>query len=382
MAYIALEVLSSRARAFIEIRCNIASRMRLSTLELFGLGALSGVKLSFGALGGPEEAPRALTVLFGADGVGKTSVLAAIASTRPGHPLPLLPRRARGSDAPAEVPFAVTEWLLGDDDSERPHALRCASPNAQLGEQEAEAGLRRREQALFDRRAQERGGYAFAAFSGARWFSRTPVMLATPERTVLRYDVRAAASFDDASRADLTRETKQVLSIAAIGAALERGDEASELVALDAALREVAALVLGPFGAEYEGVHAPTLEPMFVVDGRDATFEELPRGARHLLAIVCLSMRVLHGAYAGSGRPVREREGLVLVDDLEAQQEAAVLRHVPSLLKTALPRVQWVVASSAAVVTLGCERDEVVALRREAEASRVSVHEGAFAVLH
>jgi hypothetical protein len=365
--------------------------MRLSTLELFGVGALSGVKLAFGdgtqpASGSAGPSPRALTVLFGADGVGKTAVLTAIASTRPGHPLPLLPRRSRGSDeAPTEVPFATTEWMLGDDDPDRPHPLRVSSPNAHLGEHDGEAALRRREQALFDRRAQEHGGYAFVAFSGARWFSRTPVVVASPERTVLRYDVRAAASFDDASRADLTRETKQVLAVAAIGSALERegGAGVGDLSRFDIALREVAALVLAPFRAEYDGVEVRSLEPLFSLEGRDAMFEELPRGARHLLAIVTLSMRVLYAAYGGSPRAIREREGLVLIDDLESQQDAAVLRHLPSLLKAVLPRVQWIVATSASAVTLGCERDEVVALRREpAHDGRVLVHEGAFAVLH
>jgi hypothetical protein len=258
-----------------------------------------------------------------------------------------------------------------------------ASPNAQLGEPEAEAGLRRREQALFDRRAQERGGYAFVAFSGARWFSRAPVVLATPERTVLRYDVRGAVAFDDASRADLTRETKQVLTVAAIGSSLERAaGEGGDLSQLDTALREVAAIVLAPFSAEYDHVDPRSLEPIFTLETRDVVFEELPRGARHLFAIVVLATRVLYAAYGGPQRPIREREGVVLIDDLESQQDTAQLRHLPVFLKSALPRVQWIVSTSASPVTLGCERDEVIALRREAEHDRVLVHEGAFAVLH
>jgi hypothetical protein len=351
--------------------------MRLSHIELYGTGSLSGVKLGFG------EEPRGLTVLFGADGVGKTTVLSAIASTRPGHALPIIPRRSRATEeeAPREVPFAIAEWMLGDDDPERPHPLRVASPNAQIAD-DGESALRRREQALFDKRAQDRGGYAFAAFSGARWFSRTPVMLATPERTVIRYDVRASASFDDASRADLTRETKQVLSFAGIASALEKEQGAGDLAALDAALRDVASIALAPFHAQYDGVHPRTLEPIFSFEGRDAIFEDLPRGARHLLAIMAGAVRVLHGAYASSDKPVRAREGVVLVDDLEAQQDTALLRHIPALLKAALPRVQWIVATSATPVTLGCERDEVVALRREPDEGRVVVHEGAFAVLH
>jgi len=351
--------------------------MRLASIELFGLGALSNVKIAFDA-----SEPRALTVLFGADGVGKTTILSAIASTRPGHAMPIVPRRRAPSDAePREAPFVVSDWMLGDDDPERPHPLRVVSPNTPRGDHEdGEVALKRREQALFDRRAQEHGGYAFAAFSGARWFSRTPVLLASPERTILRYDVRSASSFDDATRADLTREVKQVLSFAAIASALDHGH--GELGELDRTLREVAQVVLSPYRAEYEGVDAKSLEPLFAFEGRDAIFEDLPRGARHLLAIVTLVIRVLHGATPGASNALRQREGVVLVDDLEAQQEASLVRHLPALLKIALPRVQWIVSSSSSAITLGCERGEVIALRREPEEGRVVVHEGAFAVLH
>lgn len=363
--------------------------MRLASIHLFGMGALSGVGLSFG-----DGEPRSLTVLFGGDGVGKTTVLGAIGNTRPGHAIPILPRRARiaEDDDDREVPSALAEWVLGDDDPERPHPLRVASPNwpgpprregAPPGDADGEAALRRREQALFNRRAQEHGGYAFAWFSGARWFSRTPVVLASPERTVLRYDVKASPSFDDATRADSTRDTKQTLAFAAIGAALEKqGDGASEIAALDAALRESAAIVLSPFRAEYTGTDPTTLEPVFSFEHRRIAFEELPRGARHLLAIVTMSVRALAAAYPLAERPTREREGVFVVDDLEAQQDAPILRHMPALLRTTLPRAQWILATSAPAVTLGCERGEVIALRRDAEAGRVIVHDDAAAVLH
>ncbi len=348
--------------------------MRLGSIELFGLGALSNVKIAFDA-----TEPRALTVLFGGDGVGKTTILSAIASTRPGHAMPIVPRR-RAEDEPREIPFVISDWMLGDDDPERPHPLRVVSPNTPRVEgEDGEAALKRREQALFDRRAQEHGGYAFAAFSGARWFSRTPVLLASPERTVLRYDVRAATSFDDATRADLTRETKQVLSFAAIASSLEHGE--GDLGELDRALREAAQIVLAPYRADYEGIDARTFEPRFAFEGRDAIFEELPRGARHLLAIMALSIRVLYGASPSSDKPIRQREGVIVVDDLETQQETSLVRHLPALLKIALPRVQWIVSSSSSAITLGCERGEVIALRREPE-GRVVVHEGAFAILH
>src|SRR5438876_12174765 len=133
--------------------------MLLSELRLVGVGPLADVVVRVAN----GERPRLATVVVGAGGTGKSSLLAAIASTRPGHTLPLGRPWAR---APASPAFAVAEWLLDDDDPARPHVLRVASPNAALEEREDEALLRRREQAHFDRRATE-GGFACVAISGA-----------------------------------------------------------------------------------------------------------------------------------------------------------------------------------------------------------------------
>src|SRR5205823_6450433 len=82
--------------------------------------------------------------------------------------------------------------------------------------------------------------------------------LSTPERSILRYDVRTPATFDDPTRADLTRETKQVLSYAAIAHALggNRADYV-HLARFDDAVREVVDALLEPFGFAYAGI-APT----------------------------------------------------------------------------------------------------------------------------
>ena len=92
----------------------------------------------------------------------------------------------------------VAEWVLGQDDPSRPHPLVVTSPMAVLPDEAPElAGARRREQALFDKRAQHEGGFVFLAISGARWFSRSATVITTPEKSVLRYDVRQPATFDD-----------------------------------------------------------------------------------------------------------------------------------------------------------------------------------------
>ena len=99
-------------------------------------------------------------------------------------------------------------------------------------------------------------------------------MLSTPERSILRYDVRSPATFDDPTRADLTRETKQVLAYAGIARALasERPEHA-HLERLDIAVREVVDLMLAPFGFTYAGFagthHGQTMRPVLErVDGR------------------------------------------------------------------------------------------------------------------
>ncbi len=322
--------------------------------------------------------PRAVTVLFGADGTGKTSLLAALAQTRPGNALPPLPPAGReprpAGDGPA---WAAAEWLLGEDDPERPHPLVVASPAAVLpGETPEAAAARRREQALFDRRAQTEGGHVFVSFSGARWFSRTPNMLTAPDRSILRYDVRQPpATFDDPTRADLTRETKQVLAYAVVGAALGAGRaEFDHLSRFESALREAIDVVLEPFDLRYAGVNPTTLEPQArSARGGLVSFDALPRAARHLVAFVALPLRALFAAYPGSDTP-REREGVVAIDDVESQQDPALLRTLVPLLRNALPGVQWILTTASTHLALACDANEVVALRRTS--SRVELGEG------
>jgi len=277
----------------------------------------------------------------------------------------------------------VADWFLGDDDPPRPHPLRVVSANAKLdGERDDAALLRRREQAIFDRRAAE-SGFVLVPFSGARWFSRTPVMLTTPDRNVLRHDARASASFDDPTRADLARETKQVLSLAAISAALSRGSgrrEATRAGLLDRAAREALEILLEGSGATYLGASPERLDPLFAFDGREVELDDLPRSLRHRVAFAALTLRALAAAYPG--RDPRDGEGVVLLDDLELEQDPRAQRALPGLLRRALPRVQWIVTTASPSVAVGCDAHEVIALRRLPGSRRVVVHQGDAAVMH
>ncbi|MGK3960025.1 hypothetical protein WMF38_44125 [Sorangium sp. So ce118] len=409
--------------------------MLLSRVRLAHVGPFDDLSLSFGDAAG---APRRLVVLFGGDGVGKTSILSAIASTRPGYAVAQL--RSRGEES--APPVVVTDWMLGTDDPARAHPLRIASPNARLDEPEDAALLRRREQSLFERRAAE-GGFVLVALSGARWFSRTSIVLTTPERSILRYDVRAAASFDDATRTDLARETKQVLSFVPVAAALARGNaterpaaqpgghdgrnghggpgrydapssarpdahadgpsdaqlnapsdaqpnaqlnvrlhaQSARLDALDRALKEVLSALLDGHGVRYVGVDPLRLEPIFErADGQRVDFDDLGRSARHTIAFGALALRALAAAHP-SGDP-RLAEGVVLIDDIEAQQPVHRQRSLAARLRAALPNVQWIITTSSPAIALGCELSDVIALRREPSSGRVELHEGPDAVLH
>ncbi|MFO0740915.1 MAG: hypothetical protein U0270_33770 [Labilithrix sp.] len=306
-----------------------------------------------------SETPRPLTVLFGGDGTGKTSILNALAVTRPGHALPPIPP----AGAPrAEGPsWVATDWLLGEDDPERPHPLVVASPSAVLqGETPDTASVRRREQAHFDRRAQNEGGHVFVSFSGARWFSRVPNMLTVPERTILRYDIRQPnASFDDPTRADLTRDTKQIISYASVGAALGAGRaEFDHLARFEEALREVIDVVLEPFDLVHAGVSPTSLEPQARsrATGAIVPFDAIPRAARHR-RLRRHPLRAL-AAYPGADAP-RERARASSPSTTPRASKIPRSSASSRLLRRALPNVQWILTTSSTQLALACDASEI-----------------------
>jgi len=210
------------------------------------------------------------------------------------------------------------------------------------------------------------------------------VLLTTPDRTVLRHDARATVSFDDATRADLARETKQVLAFAAVSSALSAsaGEEGAEGRShlLDRALREVVAVLLEGSGAAYLGTSERSLEPTFMLGDRAVELDDLPRSLRHRVAFATLTVRALAAAYPD--KDPRGAEGVVLLDDLEVQQDGRALAGLPALLRRALPRVQWIVTTASPQVAAGCDVSEVMALRRMPGSTRVELHQGPEAVMH
>src|SRR6478609_649499 len=251
--------------------------MYLLRAELHGVGPFDHLELSFTD---EHEQPRRMIVLHGGGGVGKTSVLSAIGTSRPGHATVQQPRtdhqRQIDGNAPA---WAATDWLLGQDDPERPHPLCVASPNVKLPGTDQQELTRRREQALFDRVASE-GGFAFLSIAATRWFSRQPIAISAPSRSVARYDVKQAAGLDDATRSDLSRETKQALAYAEIGSALAERRPVEGEVRLDTlgpAMLKVVSGLVGLTGFSYFGLDPLSWEPMFrSSDGSRVPFDALP----------------------------------------------------------------------------------------------------------
>lgn len=354
--------------------------MYLLRAELHGVGPFDHLQLSFAD---EQDQPRRLIVIQGGGGVGKTSLLGAIGTSRPGHttvqqPRPEQPRLADGS-APA---WAVADWLLGQDDPERPHPLRVASPNVKLAGPEDIELTRRREQALFDRVAAD-GGFAFLSIPATRWFSRQPIAISSPTRGVARYDVKQASSLDDATRADLARETKQALAYAAIGTALAERRPPEGDVRLDTlgpAMLKVVSHLVGLSGFTYEGLDALSWEPMFRSGaGTRLSFDALPTRARHLVAFGALSLRTVWAAYPD--RDPRLAEGVILIDEIDLHQDSAVASKLPAALRAALPAVQWIVTTSSSVLASGAAQGEILALRSSSE-GRVEVHAGPAATTH
>jgi hypothetical protein len=237
----------------------------------------------------------------------------------------------------------------------------------------------RREAVFFDKLARE-GGFVFLCFSALRWFSKSPLLLSAPERTVRRYDVRGHEPLDDATRNDLTRDVKQALTYAAIVRALPDLDQGRHR-----ALGDDMALVVGKlvdvFGFEYLGLDPASLEPQFKSQrGRQISFDRLPTAVKHAVAFGALSVRALWAAYPGLSPLLAQ--GVVAVDQLELNQDAVTAVTILEVLSSTLPNVQWLVTTRMPELLSARASEERFVLRKSDTDDRVRVHTGDEASLH
>lgn len=343
------------------------------------------------SLGGGQQVPWPLAdasrgrvcVLHGAGGTGKSLLLGAVCSTRPGH----VQRLMGGTSQPGAV--VQCHWSLGQEEPNRPHPLVVTSgPSAQL--QTLDAGLRR-EQGLYDRKASA-GGFALVMIPAHRRFGQSPIYLADPARTLQGYEPRAGSSWLDPARADLTRSVKQILSYASFGAAMSRverqggqgsaaadGSVAIEL--LDQVLRSALDRLLVEQALTYVGASAATFEPMFRSShGSLLLFDQLPQQARHLIAPVVLAMH--HFWTSANGADPRAVQGVIVMDDAELHLSEATQEFVLVRYREILPQAQWLVGTTSWRIAASVRSGEVVALRQQMQTGTVDPYQGRLSLTH
>ena len=348
--------------------------MYLTQLRLRNVGPFDDVTLPFTDDAGD---PRKVTVIFGESGVGKTTLLGAIAHTRPG--LVATPPRAREGGG-----SVIARYRLGADDPARPHDLVVASPGADLGESATEAAIRKREQQHFDKQAEAKG-FCVIPLSAARWASRVAAMGAGPDRPLSAMEHRTHATFDDAAKADLAREVKQALVNAVTTAALRafqpnaRGEP--ERKNLDETYRQTLAALLADGDATFEGVDPATFEPLFRdPGGRVVTFDELPYSAKGRVLLGAILLRRLSIAHPQLD-PL-ECEGIALIDAIELHLPLTRQREIVGVLRAAFPRLQLILTTQSPLVVEACAHDERVVLSRDLETGRLAITHGPSTVLH
>ncbi len=351
--------------------------MYLERARVIGLGPFD--RLEVDLCDRPGE-PRLLTVIHGDGGTGKTTLVSAIAATRPTNHIVQTSVWRR----PGTKPHAICDWRLGAEDPERPHALVVTTPGFSAEADEQAEQLRRRELMHFDRLAGEAGGFAFVGIPGTRRFPRATVVLGDPARTVLRPDSRGAPGFQDPAGVDLTRPLKLILAYAEVAAALAgdaRGEAGVDPRILAAALREGLDELLGLVGHRYRGLSPRTLEPRFETPGGEVVpFDALPMQARQL---ACFATLPIHQLWICSrGADPRESEGVIAIDDVELHLSDSVQLELLASLRRVLPRAQWVLATASPILAHAATLGSTVTLRREPGSDRVEAYEGELSLTH
>lgn len=344
-----------------------------------------------------------VTVLHGAGGTGKSLLLASMAATRPGH-------TQRCPAASFDPRAAVRcQWSLAQEEPERPHALTVSSGSPEGIEALGVDSVQRREQGLYDRKANQ-GGFAFLIVPAQRRFGNTPIYLGDPGRTLQAYEPRAGSIFLDPARADLTRPVKQVLAYASLGAAMSEyrrrhgsalaeafpqpppgGDwgaqhrstyeEQYAVEYLDHALRFALSTLLRDQGFHYLGSDPAEFEPAFQSPGRSRLrFDQLPQQTRHLIAPVVLALH--HFWTASRGADPRLVQGVVCLDDAELHLTEATQEFFLPRLRTVMPHAHWILATTSWRIAASAQSQEVIALRQQHSSGQIAPFQGQLSVTH
>ena len=159
-------------------------------------------------------------------------------------------------------------------------------------------------------------------------------------------------------------------------------DSTASLAQADVLLSEtsseepVVGLITGLLNSVFDGVqatwHKETQRFRFWISGADVSASDLPDGFRSSaawLADLCaqwISWNQEHFSRTVSNDPA-EIKALVLIDEIDLHLHPSLQRSLVPALRKALPHVQWVVTTHSPLV-LGCfDKNEIIALDRQAE---------------
>lgn len=351
--------------------------MYLERVRVVGLGPFDELELD---LCERLAEPRPLTVVYGEGATGKTTLLSAIAATRPGHHVVQTSVWRR----PNTNPHVVCGWRLASEDPTRPHTLDVSTPGFTARADESDEQLRRRELIHFDKVMGDKGGFAFIGLPGSRRFPRANVVIADPARTLLKPDTRGAPGFQDPNALELTRPIKLILAYAALAGALAgdgKGEAAGDPRLLAVALREALDELLGLVGCTYRGLSPRSFEPRFETPGGEVVpFDGLSAGARQL---VCLATLPVHQLWAANAfADPRTCDGVIAVDDVELNLSTTVQAELLTCLRRILPRAQWILATASPTLAHAATLGSTIALRRDADSDRVVAYEGELSLTH
>ncbi|NJK31039.1 MAG: hypothetical protein HC927_00750 [Deltaproteobacteria bacterium] len=346
-------------------------------MRIVGLGPFEDLELDLCER--PGE-PRLLTVVYGEGGTGKSTLLSAIAATRPGHHVVQTSVWRR----PSCNPHSICHWRLGAEDGERPHPLKVSTPGFSVESDEHEEQLRRRELVHFDRVLADKGGFAFIGLPGSRRYPRANLVIGDPARTVLKPDIRGAPGFQDPNGVELTRAIKLILAYAGIASALAgngKGESGADPRVLGVAMKEALDELLGLVGFVYRGLSPRTFEPRFESPaGEILPFDALPMLVRQL---VCFASIPVHQIWAANEyADPRTCEGVVAIDDVELNLSDAVQLELLASLRRVLPRAQWILSTASPALAHSAVLGSTVTLRRDVDSDRVAAYEGELSLTH
>lgn len=101
--------------------------------------------------------------------------------------------------------------------------------------------------------------------------------------------------------------------------------------------------------------------------GEKAQLADLSDGYRSMFALAVDILRWMEWARPDAEQPLREMNGVVLIDEVDAHLHPRWQREVGKLLTAAFPRIQFIVTSHSPFVAMAAGADSVTVLKQQGE---------------